>query len=104
MKEPEKQNFKPAASINLTAAGLAGQLGCVIPAIIILAVLGGVWLDKTFTTSNHPFVIILLVASLPLSIFLTFKIAMRAVKNINEAVNPSTAPQNNRLEEDETGE
>ena len=105
MDDPENEK-KPLrqASINLTAAGLAGQLGCVIPIIIIAAVLGGVWLDKTLSTDNHPFVILLLVASLPVSIFLTFKIAMRAVKDINEAIKPSTTPKKIQPEEDETGE
>ena len=104
MNEPEMNN-KPSVqpSINLTAAGLAGQLGCVVPAIILVAVLGGVWLDKTFST-DHTFTLLLLVASLPLSIFLTFKMAMRAVKNINEAIKPSASTKINQPKEDETGD
>jgi len=98
-------NKKPPVqpSINLTAAGLAGQLGCVVPAIILAAVLGGVWLDKTFST-DHTFTILLLVASLPVSIFLTFKMAMRAVKNINETIKPPASAKITQPKEDETGE
>lgn len=87
----------------MTAAGLAGQLGLVIPGIIIASVLGGVWLDKTFSTEGHLFVILLLLASLPLSIFLTFKIAMRAVTNMQESMKPHQENDPIQPKEDKTG-
>jgi F0F1-type ATP synthase assembly protein I len=104
MSLPEKdQKYRLQSNANLSAAGLAGQLGCVIPAIIVVAVLGGVWLDKYFDT-GHALTILFLVASLPLSIFLTFKMAMRAVKNINETMKPPASPQPSQPKEDETGD
>jgi hypothetical protein len=104
MQEPEKdQKSRLQANANLSAMGLAGQLGCVIPVIILLAVLGGVWLDRTFHT-EHIFTLFLLLASLPLSIYLTFQMAMRAVKSINESLKPPSSDKPVQPKEDETGE
>ena len=105
MNQPgPEQKDRLISATNLTASGLAVQLGLVIPGIIIAAVLGGVWLDKVFTTDGHLFVILLLVVSLPLSIYLTFKMAMRAVKNIHESMKPQAMNDPIQPKEDETGE
>jgi hypothetical protein len=93
MSEPEKnQKNQFQSSANLAAAGIAGQIGCVIPVIIIVAVLGGVWLDRVFNT-GHVITLLLVLASLPLSIYLTFRMAMRAVKEINQSLQaPASTP------------
>lgn len=88
---------------NLSAAGLAGQIGCIIPIIILLAVLGGSWLDRTFNTT-HVFTLLLLFASLPLSIYLTFQMAMRAVRDISQSIQLPVSNKPVPPEEDETGD
>ncbi len=104
MNQPEKDSkSRLQANANLSAMGLAGQIGCVVPVIILSAVLGGVWLDRTFGT-NHVFTLLLLLGSLPLSIYLTFQMAMRAVKDIGQSLQPPVSSKPALPEEDETGE
>ena len=104
MNQPEKDSkYRFQANANLSAMGLAGQIGCVIPIIILLAVLGGVWLDRTLETKPI-FTLFFLLASLPLTIYLTFHMAMRAVKDINQSLQPPVSNKPASPEEDETGE
>lgn len=104
MSEPGKDRpGQTGNNVNWSAAGLAGQIGCVIPAIILGAVLGGLWLDRTFR-SDHIFTLALLLASLPLSIYLTFAMAMRAVKQMNANLNPPAGTTPSQPKEDETGD
>jgi hypothetical protein len=104
MNQPDKDNQRRLnANANLSAMGLAGQIGCVIPLIILAAVLGGVWLDRHFDT-GHVLTLLLLLASLPLSIYLTFVMAMRAVKEIGQSMQMPVRSKPAPPEEDETSE
>lgn len=104
MRQPDKdKKSRLQYNPSLTGAGLAGQIGCVIPIIILLSVLGGSWLDRTFET-DHIFTILLLLASLPLSIYLTIQMALRAVKDINQSLNQPVSDVTAKPLEDETVE
>jgi hypothetical protein len=101
MSEPEKdQKTQVQRSANLAAAGLAGQIGCVVPVIILGSVLLGLWLDKTFETGKV-ITLIMVLGSLPVSIYLTFRLAMRAVKEISQSMQPSASSKPNPPKEDE---
>jgi F0F1-type ATP synthase assembly protein I len=103
MNEPEKeQKQQTQRSANLAAAGLAGQIGCVVPVIILGSVLLGLFLDKTFETGKL-ITLILVLASLPVSIYLTFRLAMRAVTEINKSI-PTASSKSNSPKEDETSD
>lgn len=104
MSEPEKdQKTQVQRSANLAAAGLAGQIGCVIPVIILGSVLLGLWLDKTFETGKL-ITLIAVLGSLPVSIYLTFRLAMRAVKEINQSIQTTSSSKPNPPKEDETSD
>lgn len=79
--EPSK-NKQTVNSLALYSVG--GQVGCATLMIVFLALFVGIGLDKLLGT-KPVFTIILILGSAPLSLFLTFKLAMRAVK--------STVPQ-----------
>ncbi|MBK8022123.1 MAG: AtpZ/AtpI family protein [Chloroflexi bacterium] len=66
---------------NLGYAAVAGQAGCFTLAIIIVALLIGIWLDARMGTRG-PFTIGLLLMSIPLSLFLMVRIALGAVNKI----------------------
>lgn len=101
MSEPDKyQKNQFQRSANLSAAGLAGQIGCVVPFIILASVLLGLWLDKTFETGKV-ITLIMVLGSLPVSIYLTFRLAMRAVKDINRSIQPPAAGKSNPSKEDD---
>lgn len=101
MSEPEKDKKTQAQrSANLAAAGLAGQIGCVVPVIILASVLLGLWLDKTFGTGKI-ITLVMVLGSLPVSIYLTFRLAMRAVKEIKQSMQPPASSTSNSPKEDE---
>jgi hypothetical protein len=69
-------------AFNIKTLTVGGEVGCLTLIIVLAAVFGGLWLDNLFNTKPM-ITVILVLASAPLSLVLTFWIAMRAVKNIN---------------------
>ena len=67
--------------INLTVAGMVGQVGCVTLGVIFAALFLGLWLDKTFET-RPTFTILLMVGSIPVTIYLLFRLAKAAADRI----------------------
>lgn len=67
--------------LNLTLAGLAGQVGCVTLVIILAAVLGGLWLDAHMHT-RPAFTLALLLASIPVSLFAMLYIVRKVTSKI----------------------
>jgi len=67
-----------------TRVALVGtEVGCITLLIVLGAVFGGLWLDRVLGT-KPVITVILTLASAPLSLVLTYWIAMRAVKGINK--------------------
>jgi len=79
---------------------LAAQIAGVSLLLIFGAVFGGQWLDRLFGT-GHAFLIALVIAIGPLSLFLTFKLAMRAVRDLPPPPRPSTS-QSGQKEDNES--
>jgi F0F1-type ATP synthase assembly protein I len=98
-RPPEKSNW--SAAFNAKALTVGGEVGCLTLIIVILAVFGGIWLDRILGTKPL-FTISLVLISAPLSLVLTYWIAKRAVKDINPSSTAQTS-LNNRKEE-KTGE
>lgn len=72
----------PQNPFNLRLASLGVQIGCLTLVILILGLLGGLWLDRILKTKPI-FTIILVLGSAPVALFLTYWVAMQAVKDIN---------------------
>lgn len=69
--------------LNLTLAGIAGQVGCLTLVIVLAAVFGGLWLDARFQT--RPMItLILVIASIPISLFLMFLVVRGATAKIKD--------------------
>jgi MFS-type transporter involved in bile tolerance (Atg22 family) len=67
--------------LNLTLAGIAGQVGCLTLVIVLGAVFGGLWLDARFQT--RPMItLILVIASIPISLVLMFLVVRGATAKI----------------------
>jgi hypothetical protein len=66
-QEPEPSSKRSRYWLNLTLAGVAGQVGCVTLLIVIGAVFGGLWLDARFQT-RPMFTIGLVLVSIPVSL------------------------------------
>jgi MFS-type transporter involved in bile tolerance (Atg22 family) len=75
------RNDRKTYWMNLTLAGLAGQVGCLTLVIILGAVFLGLWLDAHFQT--RPWLTIgLVVVSIPISLGLMFFVVRKAVARI----------------------
>jgi F0F1-type ATP synthase assembly protein I len=97
--EPSKQ--KQTAN-NFAVYSIGGQVGCAILGIILLALFIGLGLDKLFGTTKHPFTVLLILGSVPLSLYLTYLLTMRAVKSITPQ--EPAATQSKPVEEEEKRE
>jgi len=76
----ESRNAQLARNMGLYSVGM--QVGCVTIFIVFLGLGIGLGLDSLFKT-KPVFTLIFILGSAPAALFLTFKIAMRAVKNIS---------------------
>jgi F0F1-type ATP synthase assembly protein I len=87
MSEPENQGkdrFQYA--MNLTLASIAGQVGCLTLVIIFVALFAGLWLDRTMDTKPL-FTIVLLIGSVPVTLFLMFRVVRAATSRIKPVQN-----------------
>lgn len=82
--------------LNLTLAGLVGQVGCVTLIIVLGAVFLGLYLDAQFQTRPW-FTIGLVVVSIPISLVIMFFISRLAVSKIKTGANKDQ-PQEAKLD------
>jgi len=90
MSQPEnqgKERFQYA--MNLTLASIAGQVGCLTLVIIFVALFAGLWLDNYLDTKPL-FTIVLLIGSVPVTLFLMFRVVRAATSRIKPVQNSET--------------
>ena len=93
---PDKTGLTPAFYSKAMLVG--GEIGCVTLIIVLVAVLGGLWLDRLLGTK--PIITIFLVlGSAPLSLVLTYWLAKRAVRGM-DPLSSADKEQNSNIEED----
>lgn len=82
---------------------VGGQVGCLTLIIVLASVFGGLFLDNLFGTK--PLITILLVlASAPVSLVLTFWVARRAIQEQSNLSKASEEMQSSTTEGETTGE
>ncbi|MBN1439331.1 MAG: AtpZ/AtpI family protein [Anaerolineales bacterium] len=59
-------------------AGLTAQSGCLVVGIVLAALVAGIWLDRILGT-RPTLTLALVLGSMPVSLFLMFRIAMRVM-------------------------
>jgi len=91
--QPDKNPWMTAFSTKTLTVG--GEVGCLTLIIVIVSVFGGIWLDRILGTKPL-FTVGLVLLSAPLSLFLTFWIATRAVKDL-QPPKSSTENKNNSI-------
>jgi F0F1-type ATP synthase assembly protein I len=97
-KSNQQQNVQYA--LNLAMAGIAGQVGFLTLVIVFAALFGGLWLDRRFETKPL-FTILLLIGSVPVTIFVMFRVALSAVAKIKPT---APAGQARPVKEDDSSE
>jgi len=82
---PQKPDLKPTfAPFNMSVLTLGGQVGCSTLVIVLVAVFGGIWLDRVLDTKPI-FTIMFILGSAPLALVLTYWMAMRSIQKMNIA-------------------
>ena len=79
--EDQVKKKKLQRTYNLTLAAVTGQVGCLTLIIILAALFGGLWLDNRFDT-RPMFTIGLVIASVPVTLFLMIWVAKKATAKI----------------------
>lgn len=78
---PPEKTPQPYA-FSMKFMGVGAQVGCLTLMIVLGAVFGGIWLDRVLGT-KPVLTVLLVLGSAPFSLFLTFWIAMRSVRDLN---------------------
>ncbi|HUI90400.1 MAG TPA: AtpZ/AtpI family protein [Anaerolineales bacterium] len=76
-----QSNNKRQGISNSFLIALITQVGCLTLVIILISLLGGLWLDKTFGT-RPLFTLLLLLAGTPISVIVMLYVSRRAVARI----------------------
>jgi len=93
------KNVRALGSLQLVLAGVLGQVGCLTIAIIIVALVAGLLLDNAFQT-RPLFTLILVIASVPLTIYIMVRIVLSMAPRIQQL---SESAITNLPEEDREG-
>jgi F0F1-type ATP synthase assembly protein I len=100
MNRPDDPLEKYRIPVLNVGVALASQVGFAVVGIVLIAVLLGVWLDKTLDTKPI-FTIILLLGSGPISMYLVLRLANAAIAKIPPyPVNPGRG----NIDRDEGGQ
>jgi F0F1-type ATP synthase assembly protein I len=78
VKPPEN---KTQYAINMGLAGFAGIVGVVTLGIVVVALVAGIFLDRQLNTKPL-FTILILLGSVPVTIFVMFRLALGAVSKM----------------------
>ncbi len=91
--QPPETGKKNQTVNNLAVYSVGAQVGCATLAIVIVALFAGIGLDTLLHTKPF-FIIVFILGSAPLSLYLTYQLAMRAVKNVapKNPVSPESKP------------
>lgn len=85
----DKRRDNVQYAYNLTLAAVAGQVGCLTLVIVIASLFVGLWLDVHFGTKPL-FTIIVMIASVPVTLGLMFWVVRNATSRIQSVPKPST--------------
>jgi F0F1-type ATP synthase assembly protein I len=95
------KNNRAIGSLQLALTGVLGLVGCLTIAIIAVALVGGLLLDNAFQT-RPLFTLILVIASVPLTIFIMVRVVLSMAPRIQTL--PESAAANSSEEDREGGE
>jgi F0F1-type ATP synthase assembly protein I len=98
VNQKSDQDRTPRLLSEAQVAGLTAQSGCLVVGVVLAAVVIGIWLDRALNT--RPVITLALVlGSLPVTIFLLYRIAMQAVSAVKQKPSPATQERNDDADE-----
>jgi hypothetical protein len=99
---PPTQDFQPE-NLALAVAGVLLQVGCLTVIILLAALGGGLLLDTRFN-SRPLFTLVLVLGSIPVTVYLLFRIVLSGTKRLQQANRPREDQASGGHEEAEGGE
>ena len=90
-RQPSAANTRPN-TLNLALASVAGLGGCVVLAVVVAALFGGLWLDGALKTKPL-FTLVLVIGSVPVGIFLMYRVAMSVISRSTTPPKTGTSTQ-----------
>jgi F0F1-type ATP synthase assembly protein I len=89
---------KPRTLSDTQITGLMAQSGCLVFGVVLAAVIAGIWLDRVLNT--RPLLTLLLVlGSVPVTLYMLFRIAMRAVSGNKQGIARTDKDRNDHDDE-----
>lgn len=85
---PDRQQY----AFNLAVVGAASLAGFLTVIILVLALFAGLWLDNRFASENHIYTIVLLCASVPVTLVAMLAVVQLATSYIRTP-KQSAAPE-----------
>jgi F0F1-type ATP synthase assembly protein I len=82
-EQPDNQLEMARASLELAFKVIA-QIGLLTLVVVVVAIFGGLWLDRAFSTKPL-FTVILIVGSFPVSLYIIYRVALGAVGKMQTA-------------------
>jgi magnesium-transporting ATPase (P-type) len=79
-------------ALMMALLGVTGQVGCLTLVIILVALIAGLWLDNQFQT-RPLFTLILVLASIPISLFLMFRLVLSFAPRIQRLAAGTMEPE-----------
>jgi hypothetical protein len=81
----------------MAIAGVLAQAGCATLALVSAALVAGLWLDGRFDT-RPLFTLLLVLASVPVTMFLLYRIAVTGAARLQRQAGPSAPPEEEERE------
>jgi len=79
---------------------MVSQIGCLVIIVVVVALLAGLWLDK-LTNTRPLFTIVLLLTSVPVSLFISVRVALSTAARLAP---PPKASEDSSSDEDKSSE
>jgi F0F1-type ATP synthase assembly protein I len=79
-------------TVNLALASVAALGGCLVLAVVVIALFSGLWLDGVLNTKPL-FTLVLVIGSVPLGIYIMYRVAMGVINRSLTQPQASTSTQ-----------
>ena len=84
-REEQTDNQLEAAQASLQLAfKVIAQIGLLTLGVVLVAIFGGLWLDRVFSTKPI-FTVILIIGSFPVSLYIIYRVALSAIRSMTPA-------------------
>jgi magnesium-transporting ATPase (P-type) len=86
-------SHKKQANQSAAIAGIIGQIGCLTVIIITIALIAGLYLDRSLDTGRL-FTLLFVVGSVPVTLYITVRVSLTAVARLQEQKSTGNTEEN----------